>query len=398
MKHKANTDYEIDGIIITIDKVNELSTSGNPKHSFAYKSNQEGILTEITDIIYKTTKHGKMNPTILLKPIKINGSMVKAVNGQSGKYIVKHTLNIGSKIKVILSGEVIPYITEIVEHSNEPKLPDTPFKWDKNNVNIYSTELDDSTEYITRRLVSFFKSLNIDFLSTGLILKLIENKYDTIYKIITMSEADFLSLDGFKETLAKKVYHSIHNAINVPIPAEKLMTSCLCFKNGFSEKRFIMILKMYPKLLESKTPPTLEEMNAIPGFSDIISKQFIENYPAFMTFLNDHPMLKWKPRTKKLVKKYSNNLTEIETETETKTELMKNKNIVITGFRNESIITFIEDNGGTITNAVNKKTYLVIVPDTEYKNKKTEKAQELSIPIKTKEEFTHENVALFPNS
>ena len=164
------------------------------------------------------------------------------------------------------------------------------------------------------------------------------------------------------------------------------MTASLCFKNGFSVKRFKMILKMYPKLLESKSPPTLEEMNAIPGFSDIISKQFIENYPHFMTFLDDHPMLKWKPRTKKLVKKYSNQKTE-----SMKTEsMLKDKNIVITGFRNESIIAFIEDNGGTITNTVNKKTYLVIVPDTEYKNKKTEKAQELSIPIKTKEEFTHD--------
>jgi DNA ligase (NAD+) len=392
MKHKANTDYEIDGIIITLDKVNELTTTGNPKHSFAYKSNQEGILTEITDIIYKTTKHGKLNPTILFKPIKINGSMVKAVNGQSGKYIVKHTLNIGSKIKVILSGEVIPYITEIVEHSNEPKLPDTPFTWDKNNVNIYSTELEDSTEYMTRRLVSFFKTLKIEFLSTGLILKLIENKYDTIHKIITMTEVEFLTLDGFKETLANKVYHSIHGTINVPIPPEKLMTASLCFKNGFSEKRFKMILKMYPHLLESNVPPSLEEMNAIPGFSGIISKQFIENYPHFITFLDDHPMLKWKRNTKKLVKKYLNQKTE-----SMKTEsMLKDKNIVITGFRDESIITFIEDNGGTITNTVNKKTHLVIVPDAEYKNKKIEKAQELSIPIKTKEGFIH--VYLVSNS
>jgi DNA ligase (NAD+) len=385
MKHKANTDYEIDGIIVTLDKVNELITTGNPKHSFAYKSNQEGILTEITDIIYKTTKHGKMNPTIMFKPIKINGSTVKAVNGQSGKYIVKHTLNIGSKIKVILSGEVIPYITEIVEHSKEPKLPDTPFTWDNNNVNIYSTELDDSTEYMTRRLVSFFKTLKIDFLSTGLINKLIENKYDTILKIITMTEKDLLSLDGFKETLANKVYHSIHGVINIPIPSDKLMTASLCFKNGFSEKRFNMILKMYPKLLESKVPPSLEELNAIPGFSDIISKQFIENYPHFMTFLDDHPMLKWKRNTKKLVKKYSNQKTEL-----MKTEsMLKDKNIVITGFRDESIMTFIEDNGGTITNTVNKKTHMVIVPNEEYKNKKTEKAQELSIPIKTKDMIPH---------
>jgi NAD-dependent DNA ligase len=207
-----------------------------------------------------------------------------------------------------------------------------------------------------------------------------------------MTEDDLLTLDGFKETLANKVYHSIHGVINVPIPPEKLMTASLCFKNGFSEKRFKMILKMYPHLLESNVPPSLEEMNAIPGFSGIISKQFIENYPHFMTFLDDHPMLKWKRNTKKLVKKYLNQKTE-----SMKTEsMLKDKNIVITGFRDESIITFIEENGGTITNTVNKKTHLVIVPDAEYKNKKIEKAQELSIPIKTKEEFIH--VYLVSNS
>ena len=50
----------MDGIIVTLNKLNPTN-SGNPKHSFAFKSNPDGTLTQIVNVNYNTTKDGKLN-------------------------------------------------------------------------------------------------------------------------------------------------------------------------------------------------------------------------------------------------------------------------------------------------------------------------------------------------
>ena len=55
--HKSNALYDIDGIIITIDRINERNKEGNPKYSFAFKANDEGIITEILDITLLTNSY-----------------------------------------------------------------------------------------------------------------------------------------------------------------------------------------------------------------------------------------------------------------------------------------------------------------------------------------------------
>ena len=64
-----------------------------------------------------------------------------------------------------------------------------------------------------------------------------------------------------------------------------------------------------------------------------------------------------------------------------------NKNVVLTGFREDPIIEFITENGGEIMNTVNSKTSMLVVKDNEYTNIKIEKAKELNVPIMTKDEF-----------
>jgi NAD-dependent DNA ligase len=59
--------------------------------------------------------------------------------------------------------------------------------------------------------------------------------------------------------------------------------------------------------------------------------------------------------------------------------LFQNKNIVITGFRNNIIEDFIIKNGGKITSGVNSKTHLVIKKDNDYHNTKIYTASILNI-------------------
>ena len=395
-KHKEKAIYAMDGIIVTLDALNDKNIDGNPKYSFAFKVNEEGIVTKVTNIIYNVSKHGKLVPTITFEPIKLGNSLVKNTTGFSASYIENNNLNVGAEIKMVLSGDVIPYIVEVIKESPEgPLFPDYEYIWDKNHVHIFIAEPELLMDYNAKRIVSFMKTLKIENISIGIVRKLIEAGYDTIKKILMMVPDDFKKIPGFKDTLAEKVYTNIQQIIGKPIAIELLMDASLIFsdssnKQGFSIKRFKAITNKYPNLTK-RAPLTLEEIKAIPGFSDITATQFVSNYPKFLEFLKDHhPLLKprithkVKIKVKKIKSNYTNGTT-----VEIIPKLMPfiNKKVVLTGFRDDAIIKFITDNGGEIMNTVNSKTTMIIVKDAEYTNSKIEKAKELNVPLMTKDEF-----------
>ena len=79
-KHRKQSDYEMDGIIVTLNQVNAIPT-WKSKHSFAFKSNP-WYINPVVNVNYNTTKHGKLNPVVEFKPVNLQGSVVKHAVGQ----------------------------------------------------------------------------------------------------------------------------------------------------------------------------------------------------------------------------------------------------------------------------------------------------------------------------
>ena len=368
-KHRKQSDYEMDGIIATLNKLNPIPTSGNPKHSFAFKSNPDGTLTQIVNVNYNTTKHGKLNPVLEFKPVNLQGSVVKHANGHSAKYIFENKINTGTVIKVVLSGGVIPYVTEIVAASKEPAKPPFSYYWDKTHTHIYMKNPEESAKFNSQRITSSIKTLGIPYVSGGIVNKLIENGHDTLKKILLLKKEDLLLIPGFKDKSAEKIVNAIQNVTKETIKIEVLMTVSLVFENGMSTKRFAAIVSKHPNLLR-KPPLTLAEVMEIPGFAQTSAKMFVDGYPKFLKFLDEHPMLK----PKRIIK--------IKTMKKGLTVVKKNPlKVVITGVRDKVITEYIESNDGKLQSAISKDTNYLIVKSSDYENKKTEKAKELGIQI-----------------
>lgn len=373
--HYNKSLYDIDGIIITNNILNKKNIGGNPKYSFAFKVNKDGVITKINNIVYNTSKYGKLIPTIMFEPIKLGNSIVKNTTGFSAKYIVDNKLNVGSTIKMVLSGDIIPYIVEIVENSEIGYLPEVPYYWDDSNIHIFLSNPNDDIDFKAKRIEKFMKTIGINNISIGIIKKLIKSNYDTIDKILNMSINNFQSIDGFKETLSKKLYNNIHSIIDNPIDLDILMNSSMVFGNNFGSARFKYIIKKYSKIDEI-IKLDIEDIKNIPGFSEITATQFIENLPKFIIFLERHPYLKIKS-----IEKIVN-----------ETSIIKNTdklllNVLFTGIRDENCNKFIINNGGNISSSINSNTSLIIIKNIDYKNKKVEKALEKNIPILTIDEF-----------
>lgn len=369
IKFKKNANYDIDGIIITHNKIHIRNRTGNPKHSFAFKANGLGQVTTVKNVEWNVSKHGYLIPIIEVEPVHL-GSVIKHATGFNGKYIQDNKIGPGTKVRILLSGDVIPFVAEIVE-STQAQMPTTEYIWNKTKVNIMLKNEEDDEELSKKKILSFFRTLKVENLSVGLINRLIDNGYDSIAKIMEITKEQLLDLDGIKETMSNKIYNNIHKIIDNPIELPVLMTASLVFKHGFGKRRFAAILKKYPQILSQQV--STDMISDIDGFSDITASQFVENLNDFKKFLEMHPQLKYS-------------LPEMDSDAP-KTGIFAEKLFVMTGTRDSDVITTINNNGGEIKDKIRKDIYMLITKDSNSNSSKVKAAELLGIKILSVDQF-----------
>jgi len=376
-KRKKESDYEIDGIVIFDDNQHTKNKSGNPDYGFAFKSltSLESADVEVIDIEWNLSKDGLIKPIVKIKPTKISGVIISNVTGHNAKNIVDNKISKGAIVKIVRSGDVIPYILEVVKSAKVIQYPEIPYKWNNTEVDlIYDDTQNDviaDRQLLIKNLTNFFRKIGTKWLDENTIVKFVDAGYKTIKDIIDAEEEDLLSLESFGEKMAKKIYESIQESLK-DIELVDLMNGSNIFGAGFGERKLGMILKVYPNILELKLTrlKIIEIVKGIEGFDDKTATKFADGIKDFKEFLNN------------LGIEYKNKYKEQKIGTK-----FKDQHIVFTGFRNKEWEELVASEGGKIVNSVSKNTTLVVCADINETSSKLFKAKELKIPIMTKENF-----------
>ena len=362
---RDNYKYDIDGLIVTNDKI-YTRKSENPKHAFAFKMILTDQIAEakIIDVIWSPSKDGYLKPKVQFEPVIINGARLEFATAFNAAFVQDNKIGIGAIIKIIRSGEVIPYILDVTIPAIEGKMPDVPFKWTKTNTDIILKNPKNNEIVKEKNIVHFFTKLEVVGLSTGNVRRIITAGFDTVPKILQMTKDDFLTVEGFKEKMATKIFTDIKKKIKEASLA-RLMAATNLMGRTLGERRITMILSKYPNILTDTNK--LEKVMEVDGFAEKTAKLFISNIPKFLDFLNHT----------KLLGIVNSSLPP-----------PSNSNIVLSGFRSKEISLKIQEMTGSLpSNTVNKKTNLLIVKDKQKRTQKIIKAENLSIPILTIEEF-----------
>lgn len=115
------TDYPTDGIVYRLRDNFEFEkmghTSNHPRGAFALKEQKMGEITTLIDVVWQLGKSGVVSPVGILDPIEIGGATVSRATLHNIEYIRDLDLEIGCKVEVIRSGEIIPRIVRRVEPS-----------------------------------------------------------------------------------------------------------------------------------------------------------------------------------------------------------------------------------------------------------------------------------------
>ena len=192
-----------------------------------------------------------------------------------------------------------------------------------------------------------------------------------------MKLSDFLSIKGFQEKMASKIFNGIHEKLN-NATIEQLMVASNIFNRGTSINKINLIFEVYPNFLEDNIDiqEKIIKITKIKGMSLNSATQFIEKIPVFLDFLkkilNETQFKKILSPTKKEI--ISNHI-------------LYKKTIVMTGFRNQELTEKIENVGGVISNIITNKTFLLITNNSNIINTKMKEAKKINIPILSIEEF-----------
>jgi NAD-dependent DNA ligase/DNA polymerase/3'-5' exonuclease PolX len=373
---RKNYAYEIDGVIVT-DDVIVPRKSGNPQHAFAFKMVLSDQVAEakVVDVLWSPSKDGYLKPRVQIEPINLGGVKIEYATGFNGAFIEQKKIGVGAMIQLIRSGDVIPYIKDVTTPAEHAKMPSVPYKWNDTHVDIMLENVSQDLTVKEKNITGFFRGIGVDGLSTGNISRIMDTGNDTIPKIIHMTKADFLKVEGFKEKLATKIFEGIQEKL-AGASLLTIMSASNIFGRGISEKKIEPILDAFPDILTSDESPEekIKKIISVKGMARKTAELFVNNIPAFMNFVTECGL-------DDLLEKGEKKLAVDESHP------LYQKAIVMTGFRDENLGLMLKNVGAKLGSSVSKNTFAVLVKDKDEDTGKANDARALGVPLYTPEEF-----------
>jgi NAD-dependent DNA ligase len=374
---RKSYEYEIDGIIVINDKIYPRK-SGNPEHAFAFKMVLSDQIAEakVVDVIWTPSKDGYLKPRVQIEPINLGGVKIEYATGFNGAFINDNKVGIGATIELIRSGDVIPHIKSVIVPAENAKMPSVPFTWNDSHVDVMLENIDEDPTVKEKNITGFFRGIEVEGLSAGNIARLIKAGYDTVPKIINMTEKDYLKVEGFKTKMANKIYTGIREKLESATIIQ-LMAASNIFGRGFSEKRMETVLSELPDILISDVSKEqkIRSVSQIKGMAKKTSEAFVDKIDDFKQFLEECG----------LGDKLYETLKKEEVD---QSHPLFGKSVVLTGTRDKDIIEFLKNVGANQGSSVSKSTFLVVAKNKDEDTGKAEEARKLDIPLMSVQEFT----------
>ncbi|WP_347861440.1 NAD-dependent DNA ligase LigA [Salimicrobium sp. PL1-032A] len=117
--HRNDLDYEIDGIVVKVDQLDQQETLGftakSPRWATAYKFPAEEVITKLRDIHLTVGRTGVVTPTAILDPVRVAGTTVQRASLHNEDLIRDRDIRIGDTVVIKKAGDIIPEVLRVVE-------------------------------------------------------------------------------------------------------------------------------------------------------------------------------------------------------------------------------------------------------------------------------------------
>ena len=120
---RSTFDVGLDGVVISFPpKYRALlgENSHDPEWAIAIKFIPLETITEYAGYEFNVSKTGELSPVILLKPVLLDGTIVKRASGYNAGYLVNNHIGPGARLSIAKAGDIIPEIQKVVVPSTLP--------------------------------------------------------------------------------------------------------------------------------------------------------------------------------------------------------------------------------------------------------------------------------------
>ena len=379
-----NTEFDLDGVIIELQDIKHQESLGretssqNPCYARAYKFEGNFAITKLIGIENQVSKYGEVRPVGVIEPVELDGVTINRVSLKNYKNIFENNMGVGSTVRIIRSGQVIPEITDVI-NGVTPVLPKvcpscgSTLIWNDSKVHLVCNNDDCETKNL-QKVISFFEILEVDNVKEGVVEQLFDAEYTSVAAICKMEISDFLKVDGFKESKANKVYNSIHEKL-ATAKIETLQHASGLFE-GLGSKKLVLFKDVNKYWINQYNPPTniREDLLKIKGLSDKSIDIYENGMVNFSLWIRHLPI-------------NIDNLINNNEVVKPSTGQLTGKTFVFTGYRDKEAEAKLESLGATIGSGVSKNVTYLVMKEKGSGSGKEQKAIELGITILDKEEF-----------
>lgn len=388
MKKKDREDYLIDGIVV---KVNEriyqeaLGYTGKaPRFAVALKFPAEQVTTVVEDIALQIGRTGILTPVAHLRPVSVAGVVVSRATLHNEDQIARLDVRVGDTVVIQRAGDVIPEVVQVV-----PELRPKSAKQYVFPTNVPECGGDGSIERVPgmsawrcvsknslaqqkRRFHHFVgkSALDIEGLGKKTVDALLESGLVTSYAdLFSLTEGDFLGLEGFAELSAKNAVSAIQSRKRITLP--RLLVGLSIPQVG--EETAHDLAEHFGTLARVRKA-SFDELVALDGIGDVVARSITSWFSDREHAYALDELL--KHITIERVQKKTGGA-------------LHGKTLVVTGtlqsLSRSDAEARIRGAGGQVGSAISKNTSFLVAG--ENAGSKLDKANALGVPVVTEEEF-----------
>ncbi len=382
-EERKKIDVLTDGAVIKLNDARIREEMGFtdkfPRWAMAYKFEAEEVTTRLKDVIWQVGRTGKLTPLALLEPVELGGATVSRATLNNYGDILRKDVQIGSRVLVRRSNEVIPEILGTTEHYEHSKKIEKPRICPACNSALteIGAHLFCPNRLCKPRIVAALdhyaskNAMNIDGFSESTALQLVERKNVTkASDLYALTAEDLAALDGFKDKKVTNILAAIEKSKSPTLDA-------FIYAIGVEGVGRVAAKDLAArfKSVDGIKNATEEELIAMENIGEITAR-------AISAYFKDE-----------------GNLAELEAlraagvaptwSDEKKEGIFSGQSVVLTGtlssFKRSEAQKLIEERGGVCQSSVTAKTTLVLAG--EEAGSKLAKAQKLGIKIIDENEF-----------
>ena len=389
---RHNLPYEIDGIVIKVNNLEQQSelgyTAKSPRWAIAYKFKSERTSTILNNISYQVGRTGAITPVANLNPVELGGTIVKRASLHNADQIVKLDVRLGDTVFVEKGGEIIPKIIE-VDYSKRPhnslktiyisECPEcqTSLSRIKGEAQHYCPNIDGCPPQITGRIQHYIsrKALDIEGLGGETVALLVSSGLiNDIADLYNLKIEDVLPLERIAHKSAENLINGIEKSKKIPF--ERVL-----FGLGirYVGETVAKTLAMHYKNIGAMSDASIENLEAVDEIGIKIAQSVYD-------FFRDERCVRLVSR----LYSYGVQFSLSDEVLANQTTVLNGDRVVLSGVyekvtRNQ-LKKLIENNGGKLVSSISSKTSY-IVAGANMGPSKRQKAEILNIPILTEKTF-----------